>query len=141
MRITVIDGLGGGLGSQIIKAFNNKLNNSVELIALGINSVATSMMIKEGAARGATGENAIRTIVQRCDIIVGPLGIIIPNSMMGEVTPAIAEAIANSPAKRFLLGIKQPHFELVGINEELSINDLIGELTKKTETYILKNDR
>ncbi len=136
MQIAVIDGLGGGLGCQIIKNFNNKLSDSTEIIVLGTNSAATSKMIKEGVGRGATGENAIRVTVKRVDIIVGPLGIVIPNSMLGEVTPSIAEAIADSPAKRFLLGIKQPHVELVGMREESSINDLIEELTEKVETYI-----
>lgn len=138
MKISVVDGLGGGLGSQIIKTFNSELGNSIELIALGTNSAATSNMIKEGADRGATGENAIRVTTQKVDIIVGPLGIIIPNSMLGEVTPAIAEAIANSPAKRFLLGIKQPHVELVGMNEKASINELIDELIEKIKRYMEK---
>ena len=136
MKIAVVDGLGGGLGSQIIKTLDSQLSNSVELLALGTNSAATAKMIKKGADKGATGENAIRVTVQKVDIIVGPLGVIIPNSMLGEVTPVIAEAIANSPAKRILLRIKQPHVELVGIKEDLSMNDLIGELTEKVKVYI-----
>lgn len=139
MKIAVIDGLGGGLGCQVIKNFNDQFNNSVELIALGTNSGATSRMIKGGADRGATGENAIRKTAQKVDIISGPLGIIIPDAMLGEVTVSIAEAIADSPAERFLLGIKQPHVKLVGIREEASINDLIGELTEKVKAYI-END-
>ena len=136
MKIAIIDGLGGGLGCQIIKSFKTKLDETVELIALGTNSIATSKMINAGASRGATGENAIMLTTEVVDIIVGPLGIIIPNSMMGEVTKSIAEAIASSPAKRYLLGIKQPHVELIGIREEVSINELLNELTDKVELYM-----
>lgn len=135
MKIAVIDGLGGGLGSQIIASLKRELPDTIELIALGTNAGATSKMISKGADRGATGENAIRVTTKDVDIIVGPLGIIIPNSMLGEVTTAIAEAIADSPAKKILIGNKQPHVELVGL-EEQSINELIGELTARVREYI-----
>ena len=138
MKIAVIDGLGGGLGSQIVTSFNNTFGNSVKLIALGTNSAATTKMINKGADRGATGENAIRVTVKKVDIITGPLGIIIPNSMHGELTQVMVEAITSSSAARFLLGIKQPHIELIGIREDTSINDLIDELTEKVELYIKK---
>ncbi len=73
----------------------------MEIITLGTNSKATSNMINNGANRGATGENAIQYTVEKVDIIFGPIGIIIPNSMLGEITPAMAEAIARSSAKKF----------------------------------------
>jgi len=137
VKIAVIDGLGGGLGSQIIAGLKRELPDTIELIALGTNAGATSKMISKGADMGATGENAIRVTTKDVDIIVGPLGIIIPNSMLGEVTTAIAEAIADSPAKKILIGNKQPHVELVGL-EEQSINEFIGELTARVREYIYK---
>ncbi len=133
MKIAVIDGLGGGLGSQIIENLKRELGNSVEIIALGINSGATSNMLAAGAHRGATGENAIRVTTKEVDVVVGPLGIIIPNSMMGEVTAVIVEAVADSPAKKILLCINQPHIELIGIkNQPLarSIKELIERIVR-----------
>ncbi len=136
MKIAVIDGLGGGLGCQIIKGLKDKFSDTVELIALGTNAIATSKMLNAGADRGATGANAIKVTVARVDVIVGPLGIIVPNAMLGEITKAAAEAVADSPAKRFLLAIRQPHIGLVGIKEENSINELVEELIAKVEGYI-----
>ena len=137
MKITVIDGLGGGLGSQIIDELNSKLANHVELIALGTNARATSNMIESGADWGATGENPIKVNSAEVDIIVGPLGIIIPNSMHGEITPVMAEAIADSKASKFLIGIRQPHVQIMGM-KDLSINEMIEEVTKKIKSLIEK---
>lgn len=135
MKIAVIDGLGGGLGAQIIDRIKDELQQSDELIALGTNSGATSRMLNQGASRGATGENAIRVTVKNIDIILGPIGIIIPNSMSGEITSVIAEAIADSPAKKFLVGIKQPHVEVVGLKNS-SLNELIEELIDRVKQYL-----
>ena len=115
MLIGVIDGLGGGIGSQLVAQLRGDLRPGEEIIALGTNSAATAAMVKAGAARGATGENAIRIMAHRVDIIIGPLGIIIPNAMMGEITAVMAEAVVTSPAKKLLLPVAQPHVELVGI--------------------------
>ena len=134
MKLAVIDGLGGGIGSQVIESIRKESIQLDELIALGTNSGATSKMLNKGADRGATGENAIRVTSKRVDILIGPLGIIIPNSMHGEITTAIAEAVADSPAKKYLIGIRQPHVELVGIKDK-SIKDLIEELTKKVKDF------
>ena len=115
MIIAVIDGLGGGIGSQLIAQLKTNLPAGSEIIALGTNSAATAAMVRAGAARGASGENAIRVTAREVDVIVGPLGIIIPNSMMGEITAAMAEAVVASPAKKLLLPVAQPHVELVGV--------------------------
>jgi len=104
VKIAVVDGLGGGLGCQIIENLKKELEDPVEITVLGINSGATSNMLRAGAHRGATGENAICITTRNMDIILGPVGIIIPNSMMGEVTTGITEAIVNSSAKKFLSG-------------------------------------
>lgn len=135
MKIAVIDGLGGGLGCQIIENLKKELEDSAEIIALGINSGATSNMLRAGAHKGATGENAIRITTRDMDIIVGPLGIIISNSMMGEVTTGINEAILDSPAKKILLCINQPHVELVGV-ENQPVAVLIKKLVAQVDRFI-----
>jgi len=115
MTIAVIDGMGGGIGAQIVTQLRQELSLEVEILALGTNAVATEKMMKARANRGASGENAIRVSIGRADFILAPIGVVIPNSMMGEVTPGIAEAIASAPGRKLLLPINQPHFEIVGI--------------------------
>jgi hypothetical protein len=115
MIIAVIDGVGGGIGAQIVTQLRQELPLDVEILALGTNAVATDRMMKARANRGASGENAIRVSIAQADFILAPIGVVVPNSLMGEVTPAIAEAIAGAPARKLLLPINQPHFEIVGI--------------------------
>ena len=106
-RICVIDGQGGGIGSAIIKRLKDAFEETIEIVALGTNAIATTQMLKARANRGASGENAIVQTVKTVDIIVGPIGIIMAHAMMGEVTPKIAEAIAGSPASA-ILGVTSP---------------------------------
>jgi len=113
-RICVIDGQGGGIGSAIIKKLKFVFGESVEILALGTNAIATTQMLKAKANRGATGENAIVQTVRRADIIVGAMSIVLAHAMMGEVTPAIAGAIAASPAPKFLLPLCQENTTIVG---------------------------
>ncbi len=131
-KIVVIDGMGGGLGSQIVTRLKEKLKDQVEIIALGTNALATSRMIQSGADRGATGENAIRVNVNNVDIIVGPLGIMMPNAMMGEVTPAMAEWIGLASGKKFVLPVNQPHFHLVGM-KSMPMTDLLDQLVSNIQ--------
>ncbi|AZR74766.1 hypothetical protein BBF96_00770 [Anoxybacter fermentans] len=127
MKIAVIDGMGGGLGSQIVTQLVEKLGDQVEIIALGTNAMATGRMMQSGAKRGATGENAIRVNIEKVDLIVGPLGIMMPNALMGEITPRMAEWIGLARGKKFLLPVIQPHFTLVGL-QNAPMSDLINEL-------------
>ncbi|MBI4758760.1 MAG: DUF3842 family protein, partial [Chloroflexi bacterium] len=94
MIIAVIDGMGGGIGAQIVSQLRQELSVEVEILALGTNAIATDKMMRAKASRGATGENAIRVSVNLADAILAPIGVVIPNSMMGEITPGIAEAVA-----------------------------------------------
>jgi hypothetical protein len=116
--VMVMDGQGGGIGSAIIKGIREKIRHEVEILALGTNSIATSRMMKAGANRGATGENAIARTCGKADIIIGPLAILMSNSMMGEVTPRMAEAICSSEAKKILIPLTQERVEIVGISGE-----------------------
>ena len=115
MIVAVIDGMGGGIGAQIVTQLRQELPLDVEILALGTNAVATDRMMKARASRGASGENAIRVSIGQADFILAPIGVVVPNSLMGEVTPAIAEAIAGAPGRKLLLPINQPHFQIVGI--------------------------
>jgi len=114
-RICVIDGQGGGIGSAVIKKLKDVFGEAVEIIALGTNAIATAQMLKAKANRGASGENAIVQTTAKVDIIIGTIGIIVANSMMGEVTPKMAEAVANSPAKKMLIPLTQENIEIIGL--------------------------
>ena len=114
-RICVIDGQGGGIGSAVIKKLKDVLGEAVEIIALGTNAIATAQMLKAKANRGASGENAIVQTAGKVDIIIGPVGIIVANAMLGEVTPKMAEAVANSPAKKLLIPLTQENIEIIGL--------------------------
>jgi hypothetical protein len=118
MVVMVIDGQGGGIGAAVIKALRRDVSAELEILALGTNSIATSCMMKAGANRGATGENAIVRTCPKVDFIIGPLSIIISNSMMGEVTPNMSEAICSSEAKKILIPLTQERVEIVGVTGE-----------------------
>ncbi|MDR3167965.1 MAG: DUF3842 family protein [Treponema sp.] len=115
--IVIIDGMGGGIGVQLIGKLKEIIDNNTELIALGTNAVATERMVKAGAHRGASGENAIRVSVFSGDFILGPIGIVIPNSLMGEITPAMVEAILAAPGERILLPLQQELFFIAGLEQ------------------------
>ncbi|MBF0506630.1 MAG: DUF3842 family protein [Nitrospirae bacterium] len=114
VRIAVIDGQGGGIGSLVIKRLKEEFGDKIEIIALGTNSTATMAMMKARANKGATGENAIQWNVGKVDIITGPLSIMLANAMMGELTPKVAEAIASSPARKLLFPLNQEDVEVLG---------------------------
>jgi hypothetical protein len=114
-QIGVIDGQGGGIGSAIIRKLKDRVGERVEIIALGTNAIATAQMLKARANRGASGENAILRTVAKLDVIIGPIGIVLANAMMGEVTPAIAAAVAACPAKKLLLPLTQENIEIIGV--------------------------
>jgi len=118
MVVMVMDGQGGGIGSVIIKALRTALTEDVEILALGTNSAATVRMMKAGANRGATGENAIVQTSPKADVIMGPLAILMAHAMMGEVTPRMAEAVSLSSADKVLIPLTQEKVALVGITAD-----------------------
>lgn len=132
MKIAVIDGQGGGLGKSIIEKLK-PIKKDMEIIALGTNSLATSSMLRSGADAGATGENAIRVMSQKVDFIIGPIAIIAANSMMGEITPAMAEAIGSSPAKKIILPLNRCNIQILG-TKQLSINTLLDSIAEELES-------
>lgn len=133
MVIAVIDGMGGGIGAQIVSNLREELPTYIEIYALGTNAIATSAMMKAHANKGATGENAIIVSSKKANIIVGPVSITMPNSMMGEVTNKISEAIIESEALKILLPIMPEDVELVGVeNKPLAL--LIKDCVKSIKT-------
>jgi NAD(P)-dependent dehydrogenase (short-subunit alcohol dehydrogenase family) len=126
MKIAVIDGMGGGIGAQIVSQLRQEIRDTAEIIALGTNAAATDRMVRAGADRGASGENAIRVSAPTADIILGPIGIVIPDAMMGEVTSVIAQAVFSSRAEKFLIPLVQQHFTIVGC-ESKPIGALISQ--------------
>jgi hypothetical protein len=128
MRIAVIDGQGGGIGKLTVETIRRELPSYVEILALGTNAIATSLMLKAGADEGATGENAVVVNAGKVDIIVGVIGIIAAGSMLGELTPSMARAVAESPAVKLLIPLRRCNIEVVGASGETPIASLIDML-------------
>ncbi len=139
MTIAVIDGVGGGIGAQIVQRLRREAVRDMSLIALGTNAVATQRMVDAGADRGASGENAIRVSVGAADCIIGPIGIVLPNAMMGEITPAVAEAILAARGKKLLLPLSQPHVTIVGMAQK-NVSDLISDAIAALRSFAAEMD-
>lgn len=135
MRIAVVDGQGGGIGRHIVEKLRREFPEELEILALGTNALATSVMLRAGANEGATGENAIVYNAQRVDLIVGSVSVLIPHTMLGELTPAMAGALAASPARKILLPLGRGVFELIGIRSE-PLPHLIAELVQRVKELV-----
>ncbi|MBU1671043.1 MAG: DUF3842 family protein [Actinobacteria bacterium] len=118
MIIAVVDGMGGSIGTQIVLELRRCLPEETEIMALGTNAIATGSMMKAKATRGATGENAIVYSIPEAGLIMGSLSIVVPNSMMGEVSPAIATAIAGAPGRKVLLPVSNPPLDIMGASRK-----------------------
>jgi hypothetical protein len=126
--IVIVDGMGGGIGAQLIGKIRELVDRERpgewDIIALGTNSAATERMVKAGANRGATGENALKRSVGQGEFILGPIGIVLANSLMGEISSAMAEAVLDAPGLRILVPIQQDHFVLAGF-DPLSLGKMV----------------
>lgn len=116
MRVLVIDGQGGGLGRQLVNAVKERFPG-VEILAVGTNSAATNAMLRAGADQAATGENSVAVASGRVDVIMGPIGIVIADSMLGEITPRMALSVGQSLAKRILIPVNFCDNIVVGVTE------------------------
>lgn len=137
MKIAVIDGQGGGLGKTIIEKLKRELGNEIEILALGTNAYATANMVKAGASEGASGESAICFCCRnvKFDCIIGPIGIVCPNSMLGELTPLMAEAIFNSECVKYIVPINKHGLFIPGI-KNLQIHDFIQEIANEIKVRL-----
>ncbi len=134
-KVCVVDGQGGGIGAVIIKKLKDRFGEQIEIIALGTNAIATAQMLKSRANKGASGTNAIIQTVKKADVIIGPVGIIIPHAMMGEVTCEIAEAVSLSDARKVLLPLSQENIDIVGV-AGLPLPMLVDELMASHLSFI-----
>ena len=116
MRVLIIDGQGGGLGRQLVTAVK-EYDQDIEVLAVGTNSAATNAMLKAGADQAATGENSVVGASERVDVIMGPGGIVIADSMLGEITPRMAVAVGQSRAKRILIPVNLCDNIVVGVSD------------------------
>ena len=130
-KVLVIDGQGGGLGRQLVSALAAACPEA-ELTAVGTNSLAANAMLKAGAARAATGENAVVVNARRADIIVGPIGIVIADALLGEITPAMAAAVCQSGAKRVLVPINHCENYVVGVPDQ-PVSQLVAAAAQKVQ--------
>lgn len=129
MKILIIDAQGGGMGKQLVSAIKKEFP-SAEITAVGTNSLATSNMLKAGADHAATGENAVIVGCRKAEIIIGPVGIAIADSMYGEITPEMAVAVGRSDAKKLLIPMNQCNNVLVGVGNT-SMNFMISSVIEE----------
>ena len=116
MNILVVDGQGGRIGQQLVRAILARYPG-VAVQGVGTNSMATAALLKGGAAQGATGENALLVACRKADVILGPLGIVIADALLGEISPAMAAAVGQSRAKKILVPMNQCDIFVAGVGE------------------------
>lgn len=131
MNVLVIDAQGGGIGRQLVSVIKESIPEA-EVTAVGTNSTATSVMLRAGADQAATGENAVVVNSRKADAIVGPIGIVIADSLYGEVTPVMAKAVAQSDARRILIPINHCDNIVVGVSD-LNMGTLIRGVVSELE--------
>ncbi len=131
MKIAVVDGQGGGIGRIIVEKLRQEMGNSCHIVGLGTNAVATSLMLKAGANEGASGENAVIRTVANVDLVLGSVAIIAAHSFLGELTPAMAEAVAAARAVKVLLPLNRYGLEISGMMDEplpLQVNHMVNRV-------------
>lgn len=128
MQVLVIDGQGGGLGRQLVSAIKERFPK-IEVLAVGTNSMATAAMLRAGADLAATGENSVVVASSRAEVILGPIGIVIADSMMGEITPRMAVSIGQSHAKRILIPVNHCDNIIVGVAESSMTRNVQNAMT------------
>ena len=136
MNILVIDGQGGQLGSQLIKAINEK-QPEAEIVAVGTNAVATAAMIKGGARKAATGENPVIVACRKADVIIGPIGIVIADSLYGEITASMSVAVGQSDAVKILIPVNKCENLVAGV-PNLTVSALVEDALSKLQAVIDK---
>ena len=131
-RVLVLDGQGGGIGAQLVRLLRPRLPEGSELLCVGTNVLATSAMLKAGASQGATGENAVIYNAARADLILGPIGIILANGIMGEVSPAMAAAVSGSEAVKVLIPSSTCGIYVAG-TEDCRLDEYLRRAIEKAE--------
>ncbi|MBQ8653359.1 MAG: DUF3842 family protein [Clostridia bacterium] len=117
MNIVVMDAQGGGMGRMLVEGLKRAMPDQ-SVIAVGTNALATAAMLRAGADQGATGENAIRVCAQKADLILGPIGMVLCDAMLGEVTAVMANAVAASPAHKILVPVSRCQVTVAGVPKQ-----------------------
>ena len=136
MNILIIDGQGGQLGAQLVKEVVSRYGD-VQVTAVGTNATATATMLKAGAKHAATGENPVIVACRKADVIIGPIGIVIADSMYGEITPKMAVAVGQADATRILIPMNRCENVIVGV-EDVTVTAMVEGVLKKLDK-LLKN--
>lgn len=134
MKIIIIDGQGGKMGKSVVEQLK-KAHPDLAVLAIGTNSIATSAMLKAGASGGATGENPVIVNSRDADLIIGPIGIVMPNALLGEITPAMAEAVSTSAAHKILIPVNRCNHFVVGC-QDLSLGDYIRLVCEHVDSFL-----
>ena len=134
MKVVVIDGQSGRMGQLFIERAKSA-SLPCQIMAVGTNAIATSAMLKAGADNGATGENPVLVACRTADIIVGPIGILAADSLMGEISPAMAVAVGQSPARKLLLPVNQCNNIVAGV-PNLSLGKLMDEAVELLKSML-----
>ena len=132
MNVLVIDGQGGQLGSQLIRALRSRHEN-LSITAVGTNATAAAAMMKAGANAAASGENPVMVACRKADVIIGPIGIVIADALLGEVTPAMAVAVGQADATRILIPLNRCDNLVAGV-ADLSMGALIEDAMRKFDS-------
>lgn len=134
IKVLVIDGQGGGIGKSLVQRLAQE-NLPIDIVALGTNSAATNQMIKAGATKAATGENAIIVQCKKADIIMGVIGILAANSLMGELSPAMAVAIGESDAQKILIPLTRCHISITCSNN-ITLSDHLDDAIIQLKSFL-----
>lgn len=137
MNVTIIDGQGGQLGAQLVKEITRQFCD-ISITAIGTNAVATAAMLKAGASQAATGENPVVVACRKADVIIGPIGIVIADSMLGEITDKMAVAVGRANAVRILIPMNKCE-NMVASVPDLNMGALIGDAIAKLRHIVEKN--
>lgn len=138
MKVLVLDGQGGRIGKLLVEQLMSTglfTGNAHILIAIGTNTIATAAMLKAGAPQGATGENPAAVNCADADVILGPVGIIAANSLLGEVTPRMAYAVATSRARKILIPTGRCSLSIAG-TAELPLTDGVRAAVSETIRFL-----
>jgi len=138
MKVVIIDGQGGRLGQMVAEAIIRK-RPETDLLVIGTNSIATAAMLKSGAGKGATGENPVIVACRDADVIIGPIGIVSADSLLGEITPAMATAIGQSKAVKLLLPVSHCTNLVIGV-KPLSMKEMAEETVAALQKLTEKSD-
>ena len=134
MKLVIIDGQGGRLGSLLVEAIKKEAL-PVEPLVIGTNAIATAAMLKAGAAQGATGENPVLVACRDADVIVGSIGILSADSLLGEITPKMAVAVGQSKALKLLLPMGRCNNQVIGV-KDATMSELVKETVGQLKTLL-----